>query len=1122
MSTTTTQEQKIGGNNDCWWRVNWVWTADATKCTLNGIYVHRWDRYDIASGSGEYYETLSGCDSNNGSWGWYTSSSTGAGYHLEDSFGTRTITRGHSTKIVKLVIKTNYWWATNSEYTGWNRIGETTTTFTFNVDPLSSYTVTYNANGGSGAPGAQTKWYGESLTLSSTKPIRTNYTFLHWNTKSDGTGTSYNAGAAYTANAAVTLYAIWQYNGYTISYAANGGSSTPAAQTKYVNTALTLRGAISRANASAGSRTVSFNINYSGGTNPSSLTSTGTTKYTFTGWKFSYNSQTYAGGGTLPANVNGAGTMTAQWSSATTWTAVTLPTPTRSGYVFRRWNTSTADTGTAANAGASYTPSANTTFYAIWNPVITYNANGGSGAPSALTKTFNAAATLSTTKPTKTGFVFSHWNTNQQNTGTRYEAGGSVAANMNTSTTLYAFYGNPVTYNANGGSGAPAAQTKLEGVNLTLSTSVPTRTNYVFKNWDTDPDADPFDTSDTSYEKGDTYSADAPLALYAIWYPPNTVSYNSNGGAGTPSAQTKIYGNNISLSVSVPTRFGYRFEGWNTEPDGSGTDYASGSTYSANADVTMYAVWSPIVSAVNIGTATVIRVETAQSTTEDDDGEYGYITVPFVVTGAASASVSISITGEADGLYPDPSITYLDGPFTKQSGVDNVLSGTFHAVASVCDVECKYDFSITVTAHNTEVDVTQTDVSNIAGCIMPIAYLTMDVKAGGHGISFGAPALDDSFNVSMPFKYYKEQTYFTFERSSWDENSDQTTLPKTPCFVFDSSSYKAYWCDGIDILPMGYLPLSGGALTGELTVAGNNLYIRSNEIDRDGSNPSGNTYGRSFFHLDKDNERIGLFQPMRDANGTEWVRITATNEVSGSNSDNNIYIGVKSDGTKVYSVGDQAAFRSAISAPACTEENGYYGLKRPDGNTSAYLRAPSSGFIPYQSGGSGNLGTSSWPWNNIYGKNIYLNGTALGSLATKSSLAASDIPNLAASKINSGTFDAARLPNHSAGLLTSGTLPNARLSDGGWVKLNNNVYYRIRAGFCSVIGDGLGSKTVSSSGTDVGTLPSGARPTRAQEGSGTSTTNNCVQWSVNTSGVVRVWRWGGDNGYWVFVATYPI
>ena len=75
-----------------------------------------------------------------------------------------------------------------------------------------TYTVSYNANGGSGAPSSQTKTYGVNLTLSSTVPTRAGYAFKGWATSSTGT-VAYQAGGTYTANSAVTLYAVWELLG---------------------------------------------------------------------------------------------------------------------------------------------------------------------------------------------------------------------------------------------------------------------------------------------------------------------------------------------------------------------------------------------------------------------------------------------------------------------------------------------------------------------------------------------------------------------------------------------------------------------------------------------------------------------------------------------------------------------------------------------------------------------------------------------------------------------------------------------------------------------------------------------------------------------------------------------
>ena len=83
----------------------------------------------------------------------------------------------------------------------------------FTVPAKPSYAVSYNANGGSGAPANQTKWYGETLTITTSKPVKAGYTFKGWATSvanaSAGT-VNYASGASYTSNSAITLYAVWE------------------------------------------------------------------------------------------------------------------------------------------------------------------------------------------------------------------------------------------------------------------------------------------------------------------------------------------------------------------------------------------------------------------------------------------------------------------------------------------------------------------------------------------------------------------------------------------------------------------------------------------------------------------------------------------------------------------------------------------------------------------------------------------------------------------------------------------------------------------------------------------------------------------------------------------------
>lgn len=96
------------------------------------------------------------------------------------------------------------WGSTWNAYSPW--VNATVT-----VPALQSWDVTYNANGGSGAPAAQKKYYGKALTLSSATPTRSGYTFQGWATSSGGS-VAYRAGASYAGNAALSLYAVWRAN----------------------------------------------------------------------------------------------------------------------------------------------------------------------------------------------------------------------------------------------------------------------------------------------------------------------------------------------------------------------------------------------------------------------------------------------------------------------------------------------------------------------------------------------------------------------------------------------------------------------------------------------------------------------------------------------------------------------------------------------------------------------------------------------------------------------------------------------------------------------------------------------------------------------------------------------
>ena len=74
-------------------------------------------------------------------------------------------------------------------------------------------TITYKANGASGSDVVQTRGAGVATTLKPANTFtRSGYTFQGWNSKADGSGNTYAAGAAVSWNDNVTLYAIWKKN----------------------------------------------------------------------------------------------------------------------------------------------------------------------------------------------------------------------------------------------------------------------------------------------------------------------------------------------------------------------------------------------------------------------------------------------------------------------------------------------------------------------------------------------------------------------------------------------------------------------------------------------------------------------------------------------------------------------------------------------------------------------------------------------------------------------------------------------------------------------------------------------------------------------------------------------
>jgi uncharacterized repeat protein (TIGR02543 family) len=234
-----------------------------------------------------------------------------------------------------------------------------------------------------------------------------------------------------------------------------------------------------------------------------------------------------------------------------------------------------------------------------------------------------------------------------------------------------------VTFSSNGGSGTMTAQTT--SVATALKTNSFTRTGYSFSGWNTLAGG-----GGTSYADGASYLFAADVTLYAQWtgLPSKTVTFNSNGGSGTMTAQTTNVA--TALTANSFTRTGYSFSGWNTAAGGGGTSYADGTSYPFTADVTLYAQWTGLPSkAVTFnsnggsGTMTVQTTNVATALTANSFTRTGY---SFSGWNTAAGGGG---TGYADGAsYPFTADIALYAQWAANTYSWNV--GSWSTCAATC------------------------------------------------------------------------------------------------------------------------------------------------------------------------------------------------------------------------------------------------------------------------------------------------------------------------------------------------------------------------------------------------------------------------------------------------------
>jgi len=458
---------------------------------------------------------------------------------------------------------------TSYETAGWSTYSETMSSM-----PDETYTVTFNANGGTGTMASQEFIYGvpEALTLNTTI-TRTGYTFSGWSTTSTGS-VVYADGASYTINDEnATLYAVWAINHYSVSFDANEGSGSITSQdfTHGVAQNLTLNTAITRNSYhfDGWSTTSTGEVEYADGA--SYTTTNNATLYAV--WSNSYSITYSLDGGT----VNGSNPTTYEYAD----TSFSLINPTKNGYTFTGWTGGdlvTPSTSVTIQTG-SFGDRVYTANWEINQYTITFVTNGGEEVDE-VEQDYNASISLPT--PIKTGYTFSGWATISN--GEVVFAGGASYSISDEDVTLYAVWAinqYTITFVTNGGEDVEEIE---QDYNTSVSLPTPIKTGYTFEGWYLDEDLTTTAEISTMPDENVTLYADWEINHYSV-------SFNANEGTGSISSQDFTHGvaQNLTLNTAI-TRTGYTFNGWSTTSTGE-VEYADEASYTATENATLYAVW---------------------------------------------------------------------------------------------------------------------------------------------------------------------------------------------------------------------------------------------------------------------------------------------------------------------------------------------------------------------------------------------------------------------------------------------------------------------------------------------------------------------------------------------------
>lgn len=362
-----------------------------------------------------------------------------------------------------------------------------------------------------------------------------------------------------------------------------------------------------------------------------------------------------------------------------------------------------------------------------------------------------------------------------------------------------------------------------------------------------------------------TYTGTTSADITVPAKPSYAVRYNANGGTGAPSAQTKWYGETLTLSSTRPTRTDFAFLRWNTNSAGSGTSYASGASYTANAAATLYAQWQRTYADPSVSVRSVQRVDA----TEHESDEYG-------------TSVAVTI---AWSLFDTPSGTnHPTSVAVACNGVTETLTsltGLTGTATAYLDAGCLPDYQYPVTVTLTDEGGASRSVT--AEGVVTTPYYPIDIRQGGKGVAIGGPSSEDAFDVFMPVKVLKRTT----------------SASETPFQIHDGVVAVADfpWSGGLRLRKDGYL----------------SLYDENEESDP-GTPPEAAHYGQSLMGYDANGYNNFYSQTGHTTADALYRSFVARRRVNNSDVTNGLYLYIAADGTKTVGLTDPAAWCAGLDS----------------------------------------------------------------------------------------------------------------------------------------------------------------------------------------------------------------